>query len=119
MQQFLEGRTDEFMIPSYDLGLAALLRMKKAAYFTSMESVYANDASKCDVLMPWRSDFPNLLGMALADGSPYYEMFQYQTLKLREVGAWQVMRKSNGLVYVLTGQKRVVAFVFARWSAQL
>ena len=52
--------------------------------------MFAADEVKCDVLVPWETDFPNLLAMAVPKGSPFYEAFKYQTLRQMEVGTWQV-----------------------------
>ena len=67
--------------------------MENGAYFTIKESVYAEDKIKCDVLVPWETDFPNLLAMAVPKGSKYYKMFKYQNLRQMEVGTWQVTKK--------------------------
>ena len=52
--------------------------------------MYAADNVKCDVLVPWETDFPNLLAMAVPKGSAYYKALKYQTLRQMEVGTWQV-----------------------------
>jgi hypothetical protein len=80
------------MYGSFNDGLMALLSMEKAAYFSIMESVFAVDEHKCKVLMPWSTDFPSLLGMAVPKGSVYYELLRYQTLRQIEMGAWQVRK---------------------------
>ena len=59
------------------------------------ESVYAVDKVKCEVLVPWETDFPNLLAMAVPKGSAYYKVLKYQTLRQMEVGTWQVKRLSK------------------------
>ncbi len=84
-QRFFENKRDLYMFSTFEKGLENLMRMKKGAYFNIMESVFAVDDVKCDVLMPWKTDYPNLLGMAVPKKSRYYEVLRYQTLRQIEV----------------------------------
>ena len=64
--------------------------MDNGAYFANKETVFSQEATKCDVLMPWETEFPNLLGMAVAKESVYYEMLMFRTLRQMDMGTWQV-----------------------------
>ena len=64
--------------------------MDNGAFFANKETVFSQEATKCDVLMPWETEFPNLLGMAVAKESAYYEMLMFRTLKQMDMGTWQV-----------------------------
>jgi hypothetical protein len=64
---------------------AKLFNMKKGSGFTTMDNY-----KKCDVLWPWSTDYPGLVGMAVPKGSLYYEMLRYQTLRQMEMGTLQV-----------------------------
>ena len=67
------------------------LSMDDGAFFANKETVFSQEATKCDVLMPWETEFPNLLGMAVAKESAYYEMLMFRTLKQMDMGTWQVI----------------------------
>lgn len=60
-----------------------VIRASKNAIVTS--------ETKCDVVMPWATDYPSLLGMAVPKKSIYYEMLRYQTLRQIETGAFKVI----------------------------
>ena len=66
------------------------LSMDDGAYFANKETVFSQEATKCQMLMPWETEFPNLLGMAVAKESVYYEMLMFRTLKQMDMGTWQV-----------------------------
>ena len=65
--------------------------MDNGAYFANKETVFSQEATKCDVLMPWETEFPNLLGMAVAKESVYYEMLMFRTLRQMDMGTWQIL----------------------------
>ena len=71
------------------------LSMDDGAFFANKETVFSQEATKCDVLMPWETEFPNLLGMAVAKESAYYEMLMFRTLKQMDMGTWQVILSTS------------------------
>ena len=89
-KRFFEEDRDSYMFPTFEEGLDNLMEMSRAAYYNIMESVFAIDEVKCEVLMPWKTDYPSLLGMAVPKKSPYFEMLRYQLLKQIENGNWRV-----------------------------
>ena len=82
-----------FILLSSFVNLLSILQlsMDDGAFFANKETVFSQEATKCDVLMPWETEFPNLLGMAVAKESAYYEMLMFRTLKQMDMGTWQVI----------------------------
>ena len=70
--------------------------MDDGAYFANKETVFSQETMNCGaVLMPWETEFPNLLGMAVAKESAYYEMLMFRTLKQMDMGTWQVILSTS------------------------
>ena len=82
-----------FILLSSFVNLLSILQlsMDDGAFFANKETVFSQEATKCDVLMPWETEFPNLLGMAVAKESAYHEMLMFRTLKQMDMGTWQVI----------------------------
>ena len=99
--QVLEDRLFGALVP----GLEHLLNTPNMVFFEVVESVITVEWARCEIVVAWKSYFPNHLGMALPKGSPLYEVkeaifgpeifrrnvqlqiFQYQTLRQLESGA--------------------------------
>ncbi len=71
--------------------MANLLREPRAAFADIAESVFAMESARCSVLMPWKTDYPNLLAMAVPKRSQYYDALRYQTLRQMEVGSFNLL----------------------------
>lgn len=62
-------------------------------FFGVKETVLSFKEFRCMVVSAWTSEHPQHLTMALTKGSPLAPVFNYQLLKLKELGGFELLKQ--------------------------